>query len=145
MNKVFIVVLVIVISLVSSVAVDYFINSLGAVSSVSNNSKKNSIPKESKPAPTKKWNFVKQWSGSSIKTTETFSVGDEWMVIWDTKPGNMGDGLFAIYINDSQGNPVGVDANVTGKGSDSRVHHGAGDFYFTINTMQPYVIRVLTK
>ena len=88
---------------------------------------------------------VAQWSGKSIKNTETFNVTtQEWKISWNTRPGDYGDMNFQIYVYKSDGTPHGtfVVANVIGEDNDSSVMRGAGNYYLTINAGQPYEITV---
>lgn len=88
---------------------------------------------------------IASWEGESTKNTETFTVPtDEWKISWDTKPGELGDMNFQIYVYDKNGAMKGVAANVVGANNESTVMRGAGDYYLTINTAQPYKITVET-
>lgn len=94
------------------------------------------------------WKEVIKFEGNSIKDTQTFKVSsNEWRISWDTKPGDMGDMNFQIYVYDKSGTPAGsyVIANVVGEGSDTSYMRGSGEYYFTINTAQPYTIIVEEK
>jgi len=91
------------------------------------------------------WLQIAQWTGQSIKDTETFYVGSsQWRLNWDTQPGQYGAMNFQIYVYKADGTPHGnfVVANVIGADQDSSVIRGSGDFYLTINTGQPYTITV---
>ena len=92
------------------------------------------------------WHKIVEWEGEAIKNTETFKIpSNEWKISWDTNPGDMGDMNFQIYIYNSAGSLVGVAANVVGANKDSSIMRGAGDYYLTINTAQPYTIIVEAK
>ncbi len=92
------------------------------------------------------WREVKRFSGQSIKDTESFRIsGREWRISWETKPGEYGDMNFQIYVYNSAGEIVGVAANVVGYDKDFSIQRGAGNYYFTINTAQPYTIIVEEK
>lgn len=86
---------------------------------------------ESRPA---EWRRVKEWSGSGMKQTETFSVaGDEWRINWASKPDNPAS-IFAIYVYDEHGKVVNLAANVTGEGSDlSYIRSKGRHFYLQIS------------
>ncbi len=88
---------------------------------------------------------IATWKGQATKNTETFHVPtDEWRISWDTKPGEYGDMNFQIYVYKSDGTPhdIFVVANVIGEDIDSSVMRGAGNYYLTINTGQPYEVTV---
>jgi hypothetical protein len=102
------------------------------------------IPCESAPIISNN-QVVAQWTGNSIKDTETFDVStNEWKISWDTRPGDYGEMNFQIYVYKSDGTPHGtfVVANVIGRDTDSSVMRGAGSFYLTINSGQPYEVTV---
>lgn len=86
---------------------------------------------------------VAEWSGNSIKNTETFHItSNEWTISWDTEPGKYGEMNFQIYVYDANGNLKDVAANVIGASNDHTIERGSGDYYLTINTAQPYTIQV---
>lgn len=97
------------------------------------------------PAPT--WKQVAKWEGSSIKNTETFHISsNEWRIRWSAKPGEYGDMNFIIYVYEAKKDiPEDVVANIIGEGSDVSYMRGAGDYYLSINTAQPYTIIVEEK
>jgi hypothetical protein len=105
------------------------------------------------PAPTMKadvpttvaktWQQVITFEGSSIKTTQKFTIdSNNWRIKWSTTPGKLGDMNFQIYINDANGAPAGVAANIIGKGNDESYMTVTGEFSLTINTAQNYSIIV---
>jgi len=49
---------------------------------------------------------------------------------------------FQIYIYNSDGSLKSVAANVIGESSDYSIIRGSGDYYLSINTAQPYEIKV---
>jgi hypothetical protein len=106
-------------------------------STSSNSADSSNTTENSKPQ------VVAEWSGSSIKNTETFHItSDEWTIAWATKPGEYGNMNFQIYIYNSDGTLKDVAANVIGASNDHTVERGAGDYYLEINTAQPYKIEV---
>lgn len=89
----------------------------------------------------KTWQQVITFKGSSIKTTQKFTIdSNNWRIKWSTTPGKLGDMNFQIYINDANGAPVGVAANIIGKGNDESYMTDIGEFSLTINTAQNYNI-----
>lgn len=92
-----------------------------------------------------KFREVAIWRGDGIKNTETFSVSKrEWYVIWSTAPGEYGDMNFQIYVyREPNDEMVGLAANVIGRNLDYSVMRGAGKYYLTINSGQPYTVRIL--
>lgn len=100
---------------------------------------------ESKPIKSKN-RVIAQWSGKSIKSTETFNVTThEWKISWDTRPGDYIDMNFQILVYNADGTPYWqqfVAANVIGADTDSSVMRGSGRYYLTINSAQSYEITV---
>ena len=90
----------------------------------------------------KAWKEVIKFSGSSIKTTQKFTVtADEWRIKWDTTP-TADDANFQIYVNNADGSIKSVVANIIGKGSDESYITGSGEFSLTINTSQKYNVTI---
>jgi hypothetical protein len=52
---------------------------------------------------------------------------------------------FQIYVYKSDWSLKDLAANIIGAGSDSSIMRGSGDYYLTINTVQPYTIVVEDK
>ena len=103
-------------------------------------------PEVMTPASALTWTEVTSWEGSSIKDTETFSItANEWRIQWSTKPGEHGEMNFQIYVYEANGELKSVAANIIGEGSDVSYIRGAGDYYLTINTAQPYTIVIEQK
>lgn len=92
------------------------------------------------------WAEVIRWEGNSIKDTETFSItANDWRIRWSTEPGEYGDMNFQIYIYEANGSLKNIAANIIGEGSDVSYVRGAGDYYLTINTGQPYTVIIEQK
>jgi hypothetical protein len=102
------------------------------------------LPQTHPQAP-KEWIVIREWRGNATKNTERFTVGPEWCVDWSTGPGDYGPMNFQIFINKSDGGFGGVAANVIGPSQDVSYQYEAGTFYVTINTGQPYAVRVLER
>jgi len=94
----------------------------------------------------KKWHEIASWEGTATKSTETFNPSTtEWRISWETKPGQLGEMNFQIYVYKANGDLVTVAANVIGYNKDSTIIRGAGSYYLTINTAQPYSISIQEK
>ena len=92
------------------------------------------------------WYEIARWQGKSIKNTETFHIpSHEWRISWKTEPGEYGDMNFQIYVYETSSSIPGIAANVIGYDMDSSIMRGAGDYYLTINSAQPYIIIVEAK
>ena len=101
------------------------------------------------PTPTPPgFGIIAQWSGSSIKSTETFNVPtQQWKISWDTRPGNFGESNFQIFVYNADGTPYlqsFIVANVIGANKDSSVMRGSGRYYLTFNAGQLYDVTVTT-
>ena len=100
----------------------------------------------------KQWKEVARWAGKGIKTTETFHISSNtWRISWATQPGEYAEyglGLLQICVYRPDGSLVDIAANVgvvKGEDINSSVIRGSGDYYLTINAVQPYVIVIETK
>lgn len=93
-----------------------------------------------KEAASRTWVQVASWSGDGIKSTEKFTVGDEWAIEWATQPGQYGDMNFIIHISDGD-----VAANIIGPGHDISYKHQPGTYYLEINSGQLWQIKVWEK
>lgn len=87
----------------------------------------------SAPAPT--WQTVKEWSGSGIKTTESFEIKSrEWRIEWKSSNEQVA-GVTQIFVYDDSDSLITLAANHQGAGGDvSYVRARPGRFYLTINS-----------
>jgi hypothetical protein len=81
------------------------------------------------------WRVLKSWSGSGIKTTETFAVGSrEWRIQWRAS-NERAAGILQIYVHDEAGHLVDLAANHQGAGSDTSYVRGRpGRYYLRISS-----------
>lgn len=92
---------------------------------------------EAQPEAPPQWGTVKEWSGSGIKTTETFTIRDrQWRIHWT------GSDLIQIFVYTESGDMAGLAANVVNGGSDVSYQRGAGDYYLTINASGTWRVKV---
>lgn len=84
------------------------------------------------------WTTLKNWSGSGMKTTESFRVTDrEWRIEWETSNEPFpGAGIFQIFVHKADDDAlVTLAANKQGTGSDvTYVRSVPGRFYLTLNS-----------
>ncbi len=86
-----------------------------------------------KPVPKpKEWRVLKNWQGQGIKKTEMFTVSSQWRIVWDTRAGRYGSGIFAINVYNANGNMSDVAANVIGNSQDMSYQHKAGTYYLYV-------------
>ena len=91
----------------------------------------------------KQWRKLTEHSGTGIKTTEPFVVsGSQWRINYMTDAGQYGAMNFQIYVYNADGSLKDVAANVIGKAADTTNVYGAGTYYLTINTAQPYALNI---
>lgn len=93
------------------------------------------------PTRAKTWTVVKQWSGSGIKDTETFTVGAEWRIDWDYTPPADG-GILQLYVYDSKGQLIDIVANTQKSGPDTSFQHRAGTYYLKVNAVGDWKVDV---
>lgn len=91
------------------------------------------------------WEVAASWSGEGIKTTEAFTVGGEWAIEWNTRPGRYGNMNFQIYTHRADGALSDVDANIIGAGQDISYKHRAGSYYLMVNSGQPWTVVIWDK
>jgi len=96
-------------------------------------------------ATPRQWVRVASWTGEGIKSTETFTVGDEWAIEWVTRPAQRGDATFGITTHDKNGSPVHSDAGIVGTGHDVSYRHQPGEYYLEINSGQMWQVVVWEK
>ena len=88
---------------------------------------------------------IARWEGRATKNTQTFNIPSrQWRISWATRPHELGAFNFQIYVYSESGALVNVAANVIGADNDWTIMRGAGEYYLTINTAQPYVVVVET-
>jgi len=105
-----------------------------------------SEPGEAHPLPAvPTWQKVASWTGRGVKQTETFTVGDEWKVMWDTHPGSLGEGNFQVYLYRQGSEFPDVIANVIGGDEDESFQHRGGVYYLSVNAIQPWSLSVWEK
>lgn len=103
-------------------------------------------PSPAVPAATSRtWQRVASWTGDGIKSTPSFTVGDEWAIEWATQPGQFGAMNFQIYTYTSDGQLSDVDANIIGAGGDTSYKHTAGTYYLQVNSAQHWQVSIWDK
>lgn len=98
------------------------------------------------PVPVITWKKVISWEGKSSKNTETFHISsDEWRIRWSTKTGEYGDMNFIVLVYKANDTLLDVAINTIGENSDVSYMRGSGNYYLSIDTLQPYTIIVEEK
>ena len=79
----------------------------------------------------KKWVVTNTWSGNGAKDTENFAVTENTRINWET---TSAQGIFQIYVQDKDGTPSAVAANMQGIGKDvSYLHITPGQYSLKVN------------
>ena len=75
-------------------------------------------------------------SGSGIKSTQTFTVPNEWQLVWSYSNCAGGSGNFIVTVYNSDGSPndaAGVN-ELGASGSDTEYYHSGGGLYLEVNS-----------
>ena len=109
-------------------------------------------PRAETPTPPKKkvqkyeYVVMKEWSGNSIKDTETFTVDSkDWAIEWSARDTAVfAVGGFQLYVHDADGKLIGIAANsMKPEASDvSYQHNGPGTFYIKVNSVCDWTVRI---
>ncbi len=88
------------------------------------------------------WYTVARFSGTTSKNTATFTVGDEWGIMWDFRSQMDPAGNFIIWLK-RPGDELGaLVANTLGSGSEESYQYEAGTYYMEITAMGSYTITI---
>jgi hypothetical protein len=86
--------------------------------------------------------------GSGIKTTDTFTVGDEWDLVWSYSCASFGSsGNFIVNIS-AKGQHLTSLAGVNelgARGDGTEHYHEGGTFYFEVNSECDWTIKAVDK
>ncbi|TAK63702.1 MAG: hypothetical protein EPO24_03995 [Bacteroidetes bacterium] len=83
---------------------------------------------------------VAEFTGSNIRNTTPFTVSSPWEVKWDAK----GE-FFSIYLYDEEGKLINVLGNQTKSGEGSSYFPKSGKYYFSVNTVGDWSVKVVTS
>jgi hypothetical protein len=94
--------------------------------------------------PHYQWSSVMHLSGNSTLNSQQFTVKAPWRIVWTSKPGSIGNGNFAIDVQDSSGSGLPVDsaANVVGTDAGTAYEYQDGTFNLSITADENYDILV---
>jgi hypothetical protein len=93
-------------------------------------------------APLGQWNQVLLVQGSGNQTTQTFTVGSQWEVLWNTSPGPGTDGFSITAVNTANTNQVIAIVATSGANESSQSEYQPGTYYLTITSAQPYTVEI---
>jgi len=83
--------------------------------------------------------LIKEWSGTGITTTETFTISENpWSIKWQSNPTMMNGssmGMLQVYVyrTDNPNIPIALAANTSEATSGTSYVYNSGTFYLTIN------------
>ena len=86
------------------------------------------------PAPSG-WREIARWTGNGAKSTEKFTVPNEWRLTWSCDGTGYSAWYFGVYVYKGNGDLFKLAANTAAPGSDTSVFHEGGEFYLEINTV----------
>lgn len=97
--------------------------------------------------PTPKWTTTQTFTGNGIKDTETFTVADDWKLIWTCKPSSFyGDSYnLIVTVYNSDGSMADIAVNTickSGNTTDSTEEHSGGQIYLDVNSEAYWQLQV---
>jgi hypothetical protein len=104
-----------------------------------------------KPTPTPKppkWTAIQKFSGNGNKKTGTFTVPDDWKLIWSCIPSSSFGGQYNVIVDvyNSDGTPADLGAVNTickaGNTGDTTEEHSGGQIYLDVNSEAAWTIQV---
>lgn len=98
------------------------------------------------PKP-KVWTTVQTFTGNGIKKTGTFTVPDDWKLIWTCKPSSFFNGSYNLIVTvyNSDGSYADLAVNTickSGNTSDTTEEHSGGQVYLDINSEAYWQLQV---
>ena len=105
----------------------------------------------SAPTPTNTqvptWKTVKTFTGNGIKTTPTFTVSDDWRLIWSCTPSSFYGGQYNVIVTvyGSDGTMEDLAVNTickSGNTGDNTEEHSGGQVYLKINSEGSWKIQI---
>jgi hypothetical protein len=100
------------------------------------------------PTHVPKWTTVQTFTGNGVKKTGTFSVPNDWKIVWSCDPSSFYGGQYNVIVSvyDSSGNPVDYATVNTicksGNTGDSTEEHQGGNVYLDVNSEGSWKIQV---
>jgi hypothetical protein len=114
-----------------------------------NNSQATATPAASPTAThTPKWTTIQTYSGNGSKKTGTFSVPDDWRIVWSCDPSSFYGGQYNVIVgvDNSDGSfldPAAVNTICkTGNTGDNTEEHQGGNVYLDINSEGSWTVKV---
>ena len=95
-------------------------------------------PSPSVAAPSPEWEEIARWSGENRKSTDKFTVPDEWRLTWSFD----GTGHFSIVAYLESGEYDKLVVNRIGSGSETNSFHQGGEYYLEITSEEAYTILI---
>lgn len=82
--------------------------------------------------------LVQEFRGSGASNTRPFTVEPGWEIQWDAN----GD-IFQLFLNDMDGNPIGVPANQMGPGQGASYQAQGGTYYLQVNALGEWIVQIV--
>lgn len=102
----------------------------------------------SKPAPAQKWTTTHTFTGNGPQKTSTFTVPDDWKLLWKCTPSSFDGGSYNVQasVTGSDGTPLDPVAINTicknGNTSGSTEEHQGGTVYLDVNSEAAWTLTV---
>lgn len=99
------------------------------------------------PTHTPKWTTVQSFNGNGSKKTGTFTVPDDWKLVWSCDPSTFYGGQYNVIVTvyGSDGSMLDLAVNTickSGNTGDTTEEHQGGDVYLDINSEAAWKIQV---
>lgn len=100
------------------------------------------------PTPVPKWTVVKTFHGNGNKKTPTFSVPDDWRLVWSCDPSSFYGGSYNVIVdvNNPDSSPLDPGAINTicqsGNTGDFTEEHQGGDVYLDVASEGAWTLKV---
>lgn len=99
------------------------------------------------PTHTPKWTTTQTFTGNGNKTTQTFTVGSDWKILWSCDPSSFYGGEYNIIVSvyGSDGTLIDLPVNTickTGNTSDYSEEHQGGSIYLEIDSEGSWKLQV---
>lgn len=101
-----------------------------------------------KPPVAKKWTTVETFTGNGAKKTNSFTVPDNWQLVWKCDPTSFNGSTFNLIVSvmptdGSLGDPAAINTMCsTTNTHDMTAEHSGGNIYLDVNSEGSWTIEV---
>ncbi len=126
-------------------------NSSQSASGATNSAKTQQATNTPAPTPTNTrvptWTTIQTFTGNGIKTTPTFTVSDNWRIVWSCTPSSFYGGQYNVIVTvyGSDGSMEDLAVNTickSGNTGDYTEEHSGGQVYLNINSEGAWKIQI---